>query len=256
MNAQTLTTVSPQLYYALRVVVAAAVALGLLLSAQAGVLLLGVLLLAVTKWQLVLGGPRLWISNLRDNACDLLVLASLAALLYFYTADATVQFGVIGLYLLWQVVLKPMSGPMGQGVQALCALGLALSVLFLLKPSLSFAGVIILSWAVGLITADHYLASLQTPHYQRRLLAAAWGLLVAELAWLAGRWNVVYGFGGGRVLLPQVSLIAVVMAYLFGMMYLDHNGKALSRKRLRLYLAVTTLALAVLIFGTDWVQTL
>lgn len=247
---------SPPLYYTVRIVVAAAVALGLLLSAQAELLSLGVLLLAATKWQLSLGGPRLWLSNLRDNGCDLLVLSAIVALLYFYRPDPTVQFGVVGLYLLWQTILKPMSGPLGQGVQALTGLFLGLTVLFLLKPTLSFAGVVVLAWAVAAINADHFLTSLQLPVYQRRLLITAWALVVAELAWLAGRWNIIYGFAGGRVLLPQIALIAGLLAYLFGMMYFDHSRKVLSRKRLRSYLAVAALGLAALIFGSQWVQTL
>lgn len=228
-------------------------ALGLLWLVRADLMTLAVLLVVVSKWQMFIGGPRLWLHNLRDNAVDLTVLASILAMLNFYSDYPTVEVIIIGFYLFWQLVIKPMGGVSGRGIQALTALVLGINILFLYSLTIGLAGVVVGTWALSLVAADHYLI-LQTENPTRRLLTTVWGLVAVELAWILGMWNVIYRFAGGRFLLVQASVVIAAVAYLFGVIYYEHTQKSLSKKRLNLYLSLLAFLVLGIIIGSEWIS--
>lgn len=234
-----------------------AMGLGLLWLVRSDLMLLAILLAVISKWQMLIGGPRLWLHTLRDNAVDLSVLASILGLLGFYSeasaAGVDVEVVVIAIYLFWQLVIKPMGGVSGRGLQALTAIFLGTNVLFIHSPTIALAGVMVGTWLLAMIAADHYL-SLMVENPIRHLLITVWGLLSVEMAWVFGRWNVIYQFWDGRILLPQASIVIVSTAYIFGVIYYEHVKKSLSKKRLNVYMGLLTLLILCIIIGSEWVN--
>lgn len=239
-----------------------ALALALLYLVRLEFPYLAVLLALASKWQVVLGGPRLWLHNLWDNVVDIVFILSIIALLTLYTGPNVVaaidngimQLGVVGLYLMWQLLIKPLSGVTGHSIQALLMLAIAITVIFIMKSAIGIAGMIGASWLVALAAADHFLISITDDTALRQLLMAVWGLIVAQTVWIFGHWLVFYPFLHGQVLIPQAALAIVAMGYIFGTIYYDHHYKRLSRKRLYSYLVLITGIMLVLIIGSEWVS--
>lgn len=236
---------------AIRGAISIGLALSLLLLVRADLVLLAALLAVASKWQLILGGPKLWLLNIWDNAADIIVLISYIVLLVIYNIDPTLQWMIMAIYLLWQVVIKPLSGIGGKGLQALFALGISIGTIFLLKSTLGIGGVIILSWVVGYISASHFLSS--SDDNVRRLLPLIWALIVAQFAWIMSHWLIFYPLLNGRLLIPQAIVVLVPLAYIFGNIYYDHLNKRLKKKRLFGYLGIMAFILLVVISGSEWV---
>lgn len=229
-------------------------ALGLLYLVRLELTPIAIVLALASKWQVLLGGPRLWLHNIWDNAVDIIFLLSIIALLVIYNQTMPMQLGVIGLYLTWQILVKPLSGVNGHGIQSLLMMAVAITVIFIMKSTIGVAGIILFSWIVALAAADHYLISITDDTSLRQLLMAVWSLIVAQAAWIFGHWRVLYPFFHGQILVPQATLVIITMGYIFGIMYYDHHHKQLSRKRLYSYLGLIALITMVLIMGSEWVS--
>lgn len=217
---------------------------------------LAVLVALASKWQVLLGGPRLWLHNIWDNSVDIIFILSIIVLLAIYNVDPGMQIGVMGLYLGWQVFIKPLSGVSGHGVQSLLMLALAITVIFIMKASVGVAGMMVLSGVAALAAADHYLVSITDDASLRRLLMAVWALVTVEAVWIFGHWLVFYPFMDGQILVPQIVLVLVALGYVFGIIYYDHHLKQLSRKRLYSYLGLAAVISIILIMGSEWVAQL
>jgi hypothetical protein len=230
--------------------------LAVLYLVQAGLTLIAVLLVLASKWQIIRGGPRLWIHNFWDNIVDIIFVLAVIALLEVYSGTniSLLQLGIVGLYLAWQILIKPHAGVLGHSIQALLTMALAISVIFLMKSPIGIAGMIILAWIVAAAAADHFLITVTDDTSLRKLLSLIWALVVAQAVWLLGHWLVFYPFWGGRVLFPQAMLVIVAMGYIFGIIYFDHHQKRLSRKRLYSYLSLMAVIILVLITGSEWVS--
>lgn len=223
---------------------------GLVLLIRNNLALLAFALLVLSKWQVLLGGPKLWLRNLRDNGCDLIVALSAIAGLILFNGDKNVQVAVAIAYAVWLVAIKPRSGHIWVALQAgICQL-VGLSVLFLLGRTIPEAAVYIGAWVVAVISADHLLSSHKDP--SAGLIASVWGLIVVQLTWVLWRWLLLYSLFNDRVLVPQAPLILTVLGYGLAAMYLDHSAKRLRKLRLAEYIAITLILLIVIIVGTNW----
>lgn len=241
----------------LRLVASTGLAVALLSLVRLELTVLAVLLVAASKWQLALGGPKLWLHNIRDNAVDLLFLASIIVLLVLYNnGDSSLQLGVIGLFLGWQMLIKPMTGVVGHSLQSLVVLVVTLSVIFIFKADIGVAGMMVLSAVVALATADHALISMGDNIKLRRFLTAVWTVIVVQAVWLFGHWLVFYIFLDGRILVPQAAVVLAVLAYGFGYMYYDYYQRRLSRQRLYLYVGLIMLIVGILVWTSEWVSRL
>ncbi|MBI4100860.1 hypothetical protein HY441_00095 [Candidatus Microgenomates bacterium] len=223
---------------------------GVVVLIQANLELLAAALILVSKWQILRGGRKLWLRNLRDNACDLVVAASSLTLLMLLVNDLVVQLVVAGLYLLWLIAIKPLTGHVGVAVQAAVCQFVGLTVLFLLGRTLPQAAVIGLAWLVALVAADHLLAA----HHERAhaILMLGWALIVAQASWLFWHWLIVYSFWHNRLLLPQAPIVISLAGYIFGNMYLDHSQSKLRKSRLVEYVVLFFGLAAAIIIGTQW----
>jgi len=240
-------------HYIVRTLISLVLGIGLLSLVRVDLVLLAVALAFASKWQMFLGGWRVWPRSFRDNAVDIVVIASVVTLFNFYNDIYTLQLYVLGLYLLWQLVVKPMTEVTGHATQALFALLLGVGTIFIYIPAITFAGAIIGVWVVALATGDHYIRVYEQPGSDI-LLVTTWALIAAQVAWLLGQWNVIYQFYAGNVLVPQAAIVLVVLGYIFGSIYHDHTRKMLGRKRLALHLGLLTILFISVIIGSEWVS--
>lgn len=84
------------------------------------------------------------------------------------------------------------------------------------------------------------------------VLAAAWGLIVVEVAWVLFLWLFVYAIPGGYLLAPQPALVLSALAYVFGSIYASARSSNLSRSRLVEYLLIGLILIVMVIAGTSW----
>jgi hypothetical protein len=223
---------------------------GLVVLIYYNLLLLSLVLIVISKWQVFRGGRASWLRNLRDEACDLVVAVATIALLVVYQGDWWLTGLVAGFYYIWLVILKPRTGPVWMGVQAAVCQLVGLSVLFLFARSLPMPLIVGGAWLVAIIAADHFLS----PHHDpaRLILTFMWGLLVAQASWLFWRWLILYSLLGSRVIIPQAPLVLTIAGYVFGNMYLDHTQKRLRKVRLLEYVILSIGLFIAIIIGTRW----
>ncbi len=238
----------------LRGAVSIVLAVGIFYLVRADLLLFAVLLAVVSKWQVLLGGPRLWLHNIWDNGTDIIVLWSFLALLVAYGQDLSMQWGVVGLYLLWQLLIKPLEDTSGRGMQALYAIAIGIGTVFLYKGTLGIAPMILLGWLIGMVSASHFLGGGDDDI--RRLGGVIWALLVSQFVWIFAHWTVLYPFFDGRVLIPQAAIVITAIAYVFGNIYHDHSQRRLGKKRLYGYLGFIGFIVIGLAIGSEWVDQL
>lgn len=238
----------------IRTAVSIGLAIAILMLVRLDLLLFAALLAVVSKWQILIGGPRLWLHNLWDNAADIAVLWSFIALLVAYQSDPALQWAMTGVYLLWQLSIKPLEGDVGHGLQSLFMLGIAANALFLYKGTLGIAAMVLLGWIIGYISAYHYLTTSEDS--QKYLLSGVWALLTAQLVWIFAHWLVLYAFFDGRLLLPQAVLVLIAMGYVLGGIYHDHSRRQLAKRRLFGYLGTMGFVLIGLAIGSEWVAQL
>lgn len=105
-------------------------------------------------------------------------------------------------------------------------------------------------WAASYANAWWYLEA--TKQKAARILAATWGLVVAELGWVLYIWQVNYDIGGGYIIIPQAAIIIAGLGYCFVSILSAHSQKSLSRSRLIEYVAIGAALLAIVIAGTRW----
>lgn len=84
------------------------------------------------------------------------------------------------------------------------------------------------------------------------LMAAAWGVMVVQVAAVLLLWLFTYVTAGGYVLVPQPALVLVALAYCFGSIHASARGGNLSRGRLAEYLFIGLIVIGMVIAGTSW----
>jgi hypothetical protein len=110
--------------------------------------------------------------------------------------------------------------------------------------------VVVLTWGAIAVTTLWYLRAIG--ERAAMIMATAWALIAAELAWVLFAWQVNYVIHGGYVIIPQFALVVAGMGYCFASIYQSHTQKRLSRRRLIEYVAITGVLLAIVIAGTRW----
>ncbi len=84
------------------------------------------------------------------------------------------------------------------------------------------------------------------------VLAATWGVIATEVAWVLQLWLITYTMKGGYVLVPQPTLILTALAYIFGSILVSSRQGNLSRGRLGEYMVIALLLVMIVVGGTSW----
>ena len=180
--------------------------------------LIGLLLVAISKWRMLAVRPRYWELNLKSNLVDLIVGCSFV--LIAYCSGSTflpIHAILIALYSIWLIFLKPRSTEFATNMQSIWAIFFGTIALTLMTASANSIAMVIGNAIIGYAAARHILVQGDDKDYNIIMLAAA--IFSGEVAWLCHSWLIVYSFAGTGIIIPQLSIIMVIVAYLFGYAY-------------------------------------
>jgi hypothetical protein len=117
------------------------------------------------------------------------------------------------MYIAWLIFLKPQSKRKYILAQAGVALFTGITSIFIMSYNWPTSLVVILIWIVGYATAKHILHSYDDEDHIL-LLSSIWGLMLAEVGWLAYHWTIAYKLPiFDNILLPQVSVIVSCLGF-------------------------------------------
>lgn len=185
-----------------------------LITVFSGSPLLGIILVLISKWRVFAVRRRyLWL-NIKSNLVDLIVGLSIVILTYFAGSTLMpVDFVLMAIYVIWLVIIKPMSSETATLVQSLIAVFLGISASTIMTASLNALPAVILAFLVGYAASRHVLA--QTNSRDFTLTTLVCGLVFAEVAWMCSAWAIVYTFGSTGIRIPQVAIILTVFAFIY-----------------------------------------
>lgn len=148
------------------------------------------------------------------------------------------------------VWLKSTGGGLAIAFGNLTIITLAILLYSTVREGLPSLVVIMLLWGSGFALV--YTCLIRWGEPQALLLASAWALVTAELAWICLTWMVSYVAAGGLIIVPQAALAIMAMTYFGGSLYAAQRRGELTSSRLREYVFVLGIVIAVLMIGTPW----
>lgn len=204
---------------------------------------LALAIIVLAKWRIFAVRPRFWPANVRANAVDIIVGIS-TVILMIHSGETGLQLTWAGLYLAWQLILKPSRSVIGVASQALVGQTYGLMALFVAFPSASRLGLVVFGWAICYLSARHYLSSFDEPYAS--MYAHMWGYFAAALMWLTSHWLIYYSF------ISQPALLLTTLSFGLGGLYYLHETDRLSRFiRRQVVFIMVAVVLVVLVFS-DW----
>ena len=185
-----------------------------LITVFSGSPVLGILLVIVSKWRIFAVRKRyLWL-NIKSNLVDLIVGLSVVLLAYYAgSALLPVHFILMAVYVLWLLILKPMSSEVATMAQSLTAVFLGISATTIMSANIHQVLTIVLAFLVGYAASRHVLS--QTSDRDYTLTTLVCGLIFAEVGWLCSEWGIVYTFGATGIRIPQVAIILTIFAFVY-----------------------------------------
>ncbi|MBQ2695530.1 hypothetical protein IJG04_02750 [Candidatus Saccharibacteria bacterium] len=175
---------------------------------------LGIVLVLISKWRMFAVRRRyLWL-NIKSNLVDLIVGLSVVLLSYYAGSSLMpVHFLLMGIYIIWLLVIKPMSHENATLVQSLIAVFLGISATTIMTASSDAIWATVLAFLVGYAASRHVLAQTNSKDYTLTTLVC--GLVFAEVAWLCHAWAIVYTFGSTGIRVPQVAILLTIFAFVY-----------------------------------------
>ena len=185
-----------------------------LITGFSGSPVLGILLVLVSKWRIFAVRRRyLWL-NFKSNLVDLIVGFSIVILTYFAGSTLLpVDFILMVIYVLWLLVLKPMSSERANLIQSLVAVFLGISATTIMTANANSIATVTLAFVVGYAASRHVLAQTEDKNFTLTTLVC--GLVFAEVAWLCQSWAIVYTFGATGIRIPQAAVILTIFAFVY-----------------------------------------
>ena len=210
--------ISELVYTILNVALAIAVLLAVRYTGSIG---FAIFLVLISKWRIFAVRPRYWWANLRSNMVDLIV--SISIVLTMYTVNVSslsegkqliILVAITLIYIGWLLFIKPRSKRVYVAIQASAAIFLGSAALFTISYNWPVSTVVIGMWLIGYAAARHILSSYDEETHAL-LLSLAWGLVLAEIAWVSYHWAIAYPLPiVSQLMLPQIAIIATLLSFL------------------------------------------
>jgi len=175
----------------------------------------------LSMWRVLAVRPRFWIANIQSNLVCFIVSMSFVVFLYAINSAANIsnldslviQSITAVFFIAWLLFLRPQSKRFYVVMQAGVALFVGVTAIYTMSYGWLALLVVLMVWLVGYATARHILSNYEEPHLI--LLSLVWGLMMAEIGWLAYHWTIAYRLPiATNVLLPQVSIIVLCFGFL------------------------------------------
>lgn len=207
---------------------------------------LALVIILLSKWRIFAVKPRFWWTNIRANGVDIIVsLASLTFLLQ--TESFAWRVGWTLLHIVWLTVIRPHSGTLMVGLQALISFLFGLGALFVIGDQ---APTLVLVSATGVICylAAHHFFDAFNEQYTRTL-SFFWAFFGAALVWVLSHWLIYYPTNG---VISQQMLLLVTIGYgLATLYYLDHTQRLTVLVRNQFIFIMVAITVLILVFS-DW----
>ncbi len=211
--------ISELIYAVLNVGLAVAVLLSVWYTSS---IALAIVLVLISKWRIFAVRPRYWWANLRSNMVDLIV--SISVVLHLYTIVTTNELSGTSqivlmslltlLYIGWLLFVKPRSKRAYIVAQAGVALFLGTAALFTFSYNWPVSIVVIVMWTIGYSVARHVLSAYDEETHPL-FLGLVWGLISAEIAWVAYHWAIAYPLPiVTSLMIPQAALAITLVSFL------------------------------------------
>lgn len=218
-----------------------------------------IVLVILSKWRVFAVRPRFWWANLRSNMVDFVVSISIVIHLYTINVSATGEtaklFLMIGLtlaYIGWLLYIKPRSKRRFMAIQAGLAIFLGMAALFTISFNWPVSLVVGFAWLIGYSAARHILSTFDDETHGL-FLGLAWGLIVAEIAWVSYHWSIAYPLPiVPSLMLPQAALSITLVSFLAFKVYdsFYHHAKVrMSDVLLPLLFTVSVLLVLLVLFN-------
>jgi len=225
----------------------------LLVRAFGGSPVVAIVLLVLSKWRVLAVRPRYWFINLKTNLIDLIVGVSFVYLLVAAKNSDVAQLGLVALYIAWLVYLKPKSRRHFMAMQAGIGQFVGLSALFMFSYQLDVFSVTVLAWIIGYSATRHVIGAYEEEHLE--MIGVVWGLIIAELSWLAFHWTLSYPLLSG-IAIPQVAAFATVLSFgAYNLYDIAKHGRPNDRRK-RLTVVVTGALLLIILIFARWTVTI
>jgi hypothetical protein len=178
-------------------------------------------LVLLSRWRVLAVRPRFWFANLQADLVSFIVSISFVVFLYISnpvnigdSQSLIVQILLVLLYIGWLLFLRPQSKRSYIVTQAAVALFVGTTAIYFVAYNWVASLVVLLVWLVGYSTARHVLNAYDDEDHVT-FLSLAWGLVIAEIGWLAYHWTIAYRLPIiTNILLPQVSIIILCVGFL------------------------------------------
>lgn len=209
-------------------------------------------LILLSKWRILAVRPRYWFANLQANMVDIIVGLSTVVLLYAANGATAVQAVLAVLYAGWLLFVKPRSKRAYVAIQAGVAIFLGVTALLTVSFDWISSPVVILMWVIGYSAARHVLGSYDEAHIS--FYSLVWGLVFAEIGWLAYHWTFAYALPGtGSIELPQAAFITLALSFMAERVYASYTRHGSVRSGdvlLPTVLCVSVIMILLLFFNT------
>ena len=204
---------------------------------------LAIVLIMISKWRMFAVKPRFWAANLQANALDIMVGISWAIFMNVSTNNLIKLSMVIG-YIIWIIIIKPMTGELAASIQSLLGQFLGLTSLYLAWNNGPLWGLTLLTATVCYISARHFFDSFNEVY--SKMLSFFWAYFGASLAWILGHWLVYYKF------MSQPSLILTIVSYTIGSIYYFDNFNKLNKFIRWQFMILLIVLIMIISFFSGW----
>jgi hypothetical protein len=213
--------------------------------------LVAIILVLISKWRMLFVRPRFWWVNMLSNLPDIIFGVGTVALMYIMP-NLIIQITLAAAYAIWLIFIKHGSSKRMVITQAAVAEFIGLWSLFALAHFLTLPITLIGCFIVGFSAARHVLVNYEEED-SRTLLAMIWGILVAEVGFIAFHWTLAYSFFG-VLLVPQVAILVTLLAMIFLSCYNSYqsNGNKIKWVDIRwtvIFATLLTIVIATLFSG-------
>jgi len=220
-------------------------------------------LVLISKWRVLAVRTRYWFANIRSNLVDIIV--SVSVVLHLYAINESnlsdlrqlVLMGIVTLlYIVWLLVIKPRSKRSFVAAQAGIAIFLGTSALFAISFNWPASVVVAGMWLIGYSAANHVLNTYDDETHGL-FLSLAWGLVFAEIGWIAYHWTIAYSLPVvTSLLVPQVAIIVSLVGFVAHKAYDSfYHHQKIRTADIILPLLFTLSVIAVLVFVFNRVGT-
>lgn len=180
--------------------------------------LFGIILVVLSKWRIFAVQPRYWLFNLKSNLVDLIVGSSFIFITFCSSATFMPIHLVLAIcYTAWLIIIKPKSSPIATEIQALIAVFLGATSSVLILSGFNPIFLILACFIIGYGASRHIVAQSDDSNFA--IITLTCGLVFSEIAWLYSSWSIVYMFGNGNIIIPQLAIILTTISFTFNRIY-------------------------------------